>query len=105
MADRRAQRQRRQQLLEAARSRYPALSYQEKGALVNELVDLSGFHRKSVLRLLRQPGTTAKAAADQPGDDGSTAGSRPLCAGWSVSPPPYTRRHGGTAACQGAHIQ
>ena len=53
-ADRRAQRQRRQQLLEAARSRYPALSYQEKGALVDELVELSGFHRKSVLRLLRQ---------------------------------------------------
>ena len=53
-AVRRAQRERRQQLLEAARSRYPALSYQEKGALVNELVDLSGFHRKSVLRLLRQ---------------------------------------------------
>ena len=42
-ADRRAQRQRRQQLLEAARSRYPALSYQEKGALVDELVELSGY--------------------------------------------------------------
>jgi hypothetical protein len=42
------------QLLEAARSRYPALSYQEKGALVDELVELSGFHRKSVLWLLRQ---------------------------------------------------
>jgi len=53
-ADRRAQRQRRQQLLGAARSRYPTLSYQEKGALVDELVELSGFHRKSVLRLLRQ---------------------------------------------------
>ena len=53
-ADRRAQRQRRQQHLEAARSRYPALSYQGKGALVDELVELSGFHRKSVLRLLRQ---------------------------------------------------
>ena len=53
-ADPRAQRQRRQQLLEAARSRYPTLSYQEKGALVDELVELSGFHRKSVLRLLRQ---------------------------------------------------
>ena len=53
-ADRRAQRQRRQQLLEAARCRYPALSYQEKGALVDGLVELSGFHRKSVLRLLRQ---------------------------------------------------
>jgi hypothetical protein len=54
LADRRAQRQRRQQLLEAARSRYPTLSYQEKGALVDELVALSGYHRKSVLRLLRQ---------------------------------------------------
>ena len=53
-ADRRAQRQRRQQLLEASRTRYPTLSYQEKGALVDELVKLSGFHRKSVLRLLRQ---------------------------------------------------
>ena len=48
------QRQRRRQLLEAARSRYQSLSYQEKGALVDELVELSGYHRKSVLRLLRQ---------------------------------------------------
>ncbi|MEX0587650.1 MAG: transposase family protein, partial [Cyanobium sp.] len=52
--DRRLQRQRRRQLLEAARSRYQALSYQEKSALVDELVEISGYHRKSVLRLLRQ---------------------------------------------------
>lgn len=51
-ADRRAQRQRRQQLLEAARNTYPILSYQEKGALVDALVELSGFHRKSVLTLV-----------------------------------------------------
>ena len=50
----RLQRQRRRQLLEAARSRYQLLSYQEKGALVDELVELSGYHRKSVLWLLRQ---------------------------------------------------
>jgi hypothetical protein len=30
------------------------LRYHEKGALVDELVALSGFHRRSVLRLLRQ---------------------------------------------------
>lgn len=53
-AVRRAQHEQLQRLLEAARSRYPALSYQEKGALVDELVELSGLHRKTVLRLLRQ---------------------------------------------------
>jgi hypothetical protein len=91
---------------------YPALSYQEKGALVDELAALSEFHRKSVLRLLRQQRRTmgghrlvlklvtiqlrwANAAADQPGDDRSTAGTRPLCAGWSASSPPYTCRHRG----------
>ncbi|MEI7667018.1 MAG: hypothetical protein WCI65_13310 [Synechococcaceae cyanobacterium ELA263] len=62
-------RQRRRQLLEAARSRYKSLSYQEKGALVDELVELSGYHRKSVLRLLRQQpadhgGPPARAGAD-----------------------------------------
>ena len=65
----RLQRQRRRQLLEAARSRYQLLSYQEKGALVDELVELSGYHRKSVLRLLRQQpadhgGPPARAGAD-----------------------------------------
>jgi hypothetical protein len=53
-ADNRAQRQRSQQLLEAARSRYSTLSNQEKGALVDELVELKRYHRKSVLRVLRQ---------------------------------------------------
>ena len=65
----RLQRQRRRQLLEAARSRYQSLSYQEKGALVDELVELSGYHRKSVLRLLRQQpadhgGPSARAGTD-----------------------------------------
>jgi hypothetical protein len=65
----RLQRQRRRQLLEAARSRYQLLSYQEKGALVDELVELSGYHRKSVLRLLRQQpadhgGPPARAGTD-----------------------------------------
>ena len=65
----RLQRQRRRQLLEAARSRYQLLSYQEKGALVDELVELSGYHRKSVLRLLRQQpadhgGPPARTGAD-----------------------------------------
>ena len=63
-ADRRAQRQRRQQVLETARSHKPTLSYQEKGALVDKLVELSWFHRKSELRLLRQ----------QPADHGDHSG-------------------------------
>ena len=46
-----------------------------------------------------------KAAADQPGDDRSTAGTRSLCPGWSASPAPYTRHHRGTEAHHGAHIQ
>lgn len=53
----------------AARSRYQLLSYQERGALVDVLVELSGYHRKSVLRLLRQQpaghgGPSARAGAD-----------------------------------------
>ena len=45
------------------------LSYQEKGTLVDELVELSGYHRKSVLRLLRQQpadhgGPPARTGAD-----------------------------------------
>jgi hypothetical protein len=42
-----------------------ALSYQEKGALVDELVELSGSRRESVLRLLRK----------QPEDHGGPTGS------------------------------
>ena len=53
----------------AARSRYQALGHRAKGALVDELVELSGYHRKSVLRLLRQQpadhrGPPARAGAD-----------------------------------------
>ena len=75
----RLQRQRRRQLLEAARSRYQLLSYQEKGALVDELVELSGYHRKSVLRLLRQQpadhgGPPARAGADH--DSAAALGRR-----------------------------
>jgi len=75
----RLQRQRRRQLLEAARSRYQSLSYQEKGALVDELVELSGYHRKSVLRLLRQQpadqgGPQARAGADH--DSAAALGRR-----------------------------
>ena len=75
----RLQRQRRRQLLEAARSRYQSLSYQEKGALVDELVELSGYHRKSVLRLLRQQpadhgGPPARAGADH--DSAAALGRR-----------------------------
>ena len=74
-ADRRAQRQRHQQLLEAARSRYPTLSYQQKGALVDELVELSGFHRKSVLRLLRQqPADHGGPPAADAGNDSEEVG-------------------------------
>jgi hypothetical protein len=46
--------QRRKQLVDAGRIRYKTLSYQEKGSLLDELVQLSGYPRKSVLRLLRQ---------------------------------------------------
>ena len=53
-SEKRLLRQRRRQLLDAARSRYQALSYQGKTELVDELVEISGYHRKSVLRLLRQ---------------------------------------------------
>lgn len=53
-ADCRAQRQWPQQLLGDAGSRYPALIHQKKSALLDELVELSEFHRSSVLRLLRQ---------------------------------------------------
>ena len=67
--DRRLQRQRRRQLFDAVRIRYQALSYREKGALVDELVELGRNHRKSVLRLLRQQpadhgGPPARAGAD-----------------------------------------
>ena len=79
----RLQRQRRRQLLEAARSRYQLLSYQEKGALVDELVELSGYHRKSVLRLLRQQpadhgGPPARADTDHESAAGTYQRSCPL---------------------------
>jgi len=78
-AESRLQRQRRRQLLEAARSRYQSLSYQEKGDLVDELVELSGYHRKSVLRLLRQQpadpgGPQAPSGADH--DSAAAPGRR-----------------------------
>lgn len=78
----RLQRQRRRQLLEAARSRYQSLSYQEKGALVDELVELSGYHRKSVLRLLRQ----------QPADPGGP--HAPSGADHDLAAAPGRRRYG-----------
>jgi hypothetical protein len=53
-SEKRLLRQRRRQLLDAARSRYQALSYQGRTELVDELVDINGYHRKSVLRLLPQ---------------------------------------------------
>lgn len=37
-----------------AGSRYQSLRYQEKSSLVDELVEISGYHRKTALRLSRQ---------------------------------------------------
>ena len=54
LADCRAQRQRRLSFLEAARCRYQTLSDLVKGALVDELEELSGYHRKSRWQLLQK---------------------------------------------------
>jgi hypothetical protein len=63
LTDRKTLRQRRWQLYEAARGRYQAHASRGKSAQVNERVELSGYHRKSVLRLLVLEGLERKLAA------------------------------------------
>lgn len=65
-------RQRRRAALEAARRRYRGLSGTGKRRLPDELQDLTGYHRNSLLRLLNRPDApvtvdpTDPAAAAQP---------------------------------------
>ena len=54
-------RQRRQMALEAARRRYRELSAIGKRRLLDELQELTGYHRKSLLRLLNRPEPMASA--------------------------------------------
>ena len=51
-------RQRRRAALEAARRRYRELSGTGKRRLLDELQELTGYHRKSLLRLLNRPEPT-----------------------------------------------
>ena len=65
----------------AARQRYGGLSPAGKKALVDELVAITGYHRKSVLRLLRQQpadpgGPQAPSGADH--DSAAAPGRRPV---------------------------
>jgi hypothetical protein len=53
--------QRRRAPLEAARQRYGGLSAPGKRGLLDELQGITGYHRKSLLRLLKRQ---APAAAD-----------------------------------------
>ena len=48
-------RPRRQMALEAARRRYRGLSANGKRRLLDELQELTGYHRKSLLRSLNRP--------------------------------------------------
>ncbi|MFM9100214.1 MAG: hypothetical protein ACKOPS_02290, partial [Cyanobium sp.] len=54
-------RQRRKAALEAARRRYRGLSAIGKRRLLDELQELTGYHRKSLLRLLNRPEPMASA--------------------------------------------
>ena len=54
-------RQRRRAALEAARKRYVGLSAIGKQRLLDELQELTGYHRKSLLRLLNRPEPMAAA--------------------------------------------
>ena len=55
------ERQRRKAALEAARRRYGVLSAIGKRRLLDELQELTGYHRKSLLRLLNRPEPMASA--------------------------------------------
>jgi hypothetical protein len=50
------------------RERYPAATRAEKGALLNEVVTVTGLHRKAAIRLLRRPprAPTARSRAGRP---------------------------------------
>ena len=54
-------RQRRGAALDAARRRYRGLSVIGKRRLLDELQELTGYHRKSLLRLLNRPEPVAVA--------------------------------------------
>jgi hypothetical protein len=50
------------------RERYLAATRTEKGTLLNEVVTVTGFHRKAAIRLLRRPPRppTARSRAGRP---------------------------------------
>ena len=56
--------QRRRAALEAARQRYGGLSAAGKCRILDELQGITGYHRKSLLRLLNRKGPAAAVAAD-----------------------------------------
>lgn len=56
--------QRRRAAMEAARQRYGGLSAAGKRRLLDELQGITGYHRKSLLRLLNRKAPAAAAAAD-----------------------------------------
>jgi len=56
--------QRRRAALEAARQRYGGLSAAGKRRLLDELQGITGYHRKSLLRLLNRKGPAAALAVD-----------------------------------------
>ena len=78
--------QRRRAAMEAARQRYGGLSAAGKRKLLDELELLTGYHRKSLLRLLNQ----RHSAEQQTGIDGADAPSAPR--------PHHRRRYGPEAA-------
>lgn len=79
-SERRLQRQWCRQLQEGAISRYQSLSFREESALVDELLELSGYHRKSVLRLLSQGPVVHGAPPARDGLDSAVAvGRRRRC--------------------------
>ena len=66
--------QRRRAAKAAARQRYGGLSSAGKKALVDELVAITGYHRKSVLRALnRKHPSSATEVGDGPGPTESRA--------------------------------
>ncbi len=79
-------RQRWQEALDAARQRYKRLSDSGKRKLLDELELLTGYHRKTLLRLLNQLPSPAPVTGDNSADDTST------------SKPHHRRRYGPAAA-------
>jgi len=58
---RRGSSQTRKELLEAVRRRYRESSKMDKKGILNELVALTGYHRKHVVRLLGQAACSTEA--------------------------------------------